>query len=83
MNSRFDTAAARRVARLALDVENDNTGHAHGFITAPPRTVTDEARHIVTGWFADLYGWPLNARETADRDTFLAAVLDQIREMRP
>ncbi len=79
----FDVAAARRLARLALNVENANTGYDQGFITHKPRTVSQEARHLVDGWFADRYGWPLSSREHADRNVFLAAVLAQIKEMRP
>lgn len=79
----FDIAAAQRVARLALNVENANTGYAHGFITSPPRTVKQEARHLVDVWFADRFGWPLTPREAAARSGFLTLVLAQIKEMRP
>lgn len=79
----FDDAAARRLARLALNVENANTGHDQGFITHKPRTVSQEARWLVDGWFADRYGWPLSNVEWATREAFLAAVLAQIKEMRP
>ena len=80
--SRFDDAAARRYALLALDVENANTGYAQGYITRKPRTVDQEAVWLVNGWFADVYGWPLNPRERAQYQDFLARVRQQISFLR-
>lgn len=80
--SDFTDAAALRYARLALDVENANTGYDQGFITAKPRTVEQEARHLVDGWFADRFGWPLAPRESAARDEFLSRVMHHIKESR-
>lgn len=80
--SDFTDAAALRYARLALDVENANTGHEQGYVTVKPRTVPEEARRLVDGWFATRFGWPLTPRESAARDEFLSRVMHHIKESR-
>lgn len=77
--ARFDVAAARRFAQLAIVNTGDD---GSDLITAPPRTVEQEARHLVDGWFADLCGWPLTDLERSHRDAFLALVLDEMEGQR-
>lgn len=55
-------ADAVRLARIASDAPH------------PKHTALRE----VDAWFADLYGWPLNARERDQRDAFLHLVLMNI-----
>lgn len=77
----FTDSAARRYARLALDAEH-GPGFEPSFISAPPRPLEEEARALVDEWFADVYGWPLTPRESAQRDDFLARVLHYASEGR-
>ena len=78
----FDEAA-HRFALRALEVENAKTGYEQGYIARKPPTVIQEARRLVDSWFDYRYGWPLTGRDRHTRDVFLAAVLGEIKKMRP